>query len=42
MLQYYDPLNIYALDDIRLATGFEIKPLLADEELISEKLDILL
>lgn len=36
----HDPLNIYALDDIRLATGFEIKPLLADEELISEKLDI--
>jgi type IV pilus assembly protein PilB len=35
-----DPVNIFAIDDLRLATGYEIKPMLADSDLIIEKLEI--
>jgi len=35
-----DPVNIYAIDDLRLATGYEIVPMLADSDLITEKLGI--
>jgi type IV pilus assembly protein PilB len=35
-----DPGNIYAIDDLRLATGYEIKPMLADKDIIIEKLEI--
>jgi len=34
-----DPVNIYAIDDVRLATGYEVKPMLADGDLIIEKLE---
>jgi len=34
-----DPANIYAIDDLRLATGYEITPLLADKDLINEKIE---
>ena len=34
-----DPANIYAIDDLRLATGYEITPFLADKELIHEKIE---
>ena len=34
-----DPLNIFSLDDLRLATGLEIVPFLADEEQIRSLLD---
>lgn len=33
-----DPLNIFAVDDLRLSTGYDIKTLLADKELISSLL----
>ncbi len=35
----HDPSNIFAIDDLRLATGLEIIPLLADKEDISAFLD---
>lgn len=34
-----DPLNIFAIDDLRLATGLEIKPMFADLELIEQLID---
>lgn len=34
-----DPLNIYAIDDLRLATGLEIKPMFADVELIEQLIE---
>ncbi|MCX7748983.1 MAG: ATPase, T2SS/T4P/T4SS family [Clostridia bacterium] len=34
-----DPMNIFSIDDMRLATGLEIIPLLADVEQINEILD---
>jgi len=34
-----DPANIYAIDDLRLVTGYEVTPLLADKALISEKIE---
>ncbi|MEN8906964.1 MAG: ATPase, T2SS/T4P/T4SS family [Clostridiales bacterium] len=34
-----DPMNIFTIDDLRLATGCEITPLLADEEEINSILD---
>jgi type IV pilus assembly protein PilB len=34
-----DPMNIFTIDDLRLATGCEITPLLADEEEIMSILD---
>ena len=34
-----DPGNIYAIDDVRLATGYEVRPMLADKDLIIEKLE---
>lgn len=34
-----DPANIYAIDDLRLSTGYEITPLLADSDVIDEKID---
>lgn len=36
-----DPLNMFAIDDLRLATGHEIKPMLADSEQIQELIPIL-
>lgn len=33
-----DPLNIFAVDDLRLSTGYDIKVLLADNELITNLL----
>ena len=37
-LAMVDPLNVIALDDIRLVTGFEIDPVIATEEAISRAL----
>jgi len=34
-----DPMNVVALDDLRRATGTEIRPLLADEKEIKESID---
>lgn len=34
-----DPVDVFALDDLRLSTGMEIVPLLANEDLIIEKLN---
>lgn len=34
-----DPLNIFSIDDLRLATGMEIIPMLADAEQVKAKLD---
>lgn len=34
-----DPTNIFSIDDLRLATGLEIEPVLADAEQIEELLD---
>ncbi len=34
-----DPVDVFALDDLRLSTGMEIVPLLANEEYIIEKLN---
>lgn len=34
-----DPLNIYAIDDLRLATGLDIKPMFADHELIEQLIE---
>ncbi len=39
MIAMSDPMNMYAIDDLRLATGLEIKPLLADAELIQKSLE---
>lgn len=38
-LAMVDPLNVIALDDIRLVTGFDIEPVIATEEAISRALD---
>jgi len=35
-----DPMNIFSIDDLRLTTGLEIVPCLAEEELIAKYLDI--
>lgn len=35
-----DPTNIFSIDDLRLATGFEIQPLLADEDEIDAILEL--
>lgn len=35
-----DPMNIFSIDDLRLTTGLEIIPCLADEELILKYLDV--
>lgn len=35
-----DPMNIFSIDDLRLTTGLEIVPCLAEEELINKYLDI--
>jgi len=34
-----DPMNIFSIDDLRLTTGLEIIPCLADEEQISAQLE---
>ncbi|MBM3253761.1 MAG: type II secretion system protein GspE [Candidatus Omnitrophica bacterium] len=34
-----DPMNIFAMDDIKLLTGFQIEPVLSTEELILEVID---
>lgn len=34
-----DPMNIYAIDDLRLATGLEIRPMFADLELINQLIE---
>lgn len=36
-----DPANIYAIDDLRLSTGYEIIPFLADRDVISEMIESL-
>ncbi|NLO38707.1 MAG: Flp pilus assembly complex ATPase component TadA [Ruminiclostridium sp.] len=35
-----DPLNMFAIDDLRLATGHEIKPMLADSEQIEQLIPV--
>lgn len=35
-----DPMNIFSIDDLRLTTGLEIVPCLAEEELIIKYLDV--
>ena len=35
-----DPMNIFSIDDLRLTTGLEIVPCLAEEELIVKYLDV--
>ena len=35
----YDPLNIYAIDDIEIATGLKIEPVLASKKDISSAID---
>jgi len=35
-----DPLNMFAIDDLRLATGHEIKPMLADSDQLDELIPI--
>jgi len=35
-----DPMNIFSIDDLRLTTGMEIVPCLAEDELIEKYLDI--
>lgn len=35
-----DPMNIFSIDDLRLTTGLEIIPCLAEEELINKYLDM--
>ncbi|WP_313563885.1 type II/IV secretion system protein [Ruminiclostridium cellobioparum] len=35
-----DPLDVFALDDLRLSTGMEIIPMLAKEQYIIEKIDL--
>jgi type IV pilus assembly protein PilB len=35
-----DPLNIFSIDDLRIATGLEIQPFLADDEQIRDYIDI--
>lgn len=35
-----DPLNMFAIDDLRLATGYEIRPMLADSEQIDSLLPV--
>ncbi len=35
-----DPMNIFSIDDLRLTTGLEIIPCLAEEDLINKYLDI--
>jgi type IV pilus assembly protein PilB len=37
-LAMVDPLNVLAIDDIRLITGFDIDPVIATEELIMKRL----
>ncbi|MDR3586660.1 MAG: ATPase, T2SS/T4P/T4SS family [Desulfosporosinus sp.] len=34
-----DPLNIYAIDDVRLATGFDVEPMIAQKEDILRLID---
>lgn len=34
-----DPANIYAIDDLRLATGYEVTPVLADGDIIAELIE---
>lgn len=34
-----DPMNIFAIDDLRLATGLDIKPMFADPELIEQLIE---
>ena len=34
-----DPMNIFSIDDLRLTTGYNIIPCLADEEQIMVMLD---
>lgn len=35
-----DPMNIFSIDDLRLTTGLDIVPCLAEEELINKYLDV--
>lgn len=34
-----DPLDIYAMDDVHLATGYEVRPLISTEEVVSAAID---
>lgn len=35
-----DPLNIFSIDDLRIATGLEIQPYLADDEQVRDFIDV--